>query len=91
MSFVLSCPVCGPREVTDFAFGGEVVERPDTSPSFRELNSYVYFRRNAAGPQREWWYHRSGCRAWFIGERDTRTNQVHWTALPRDVEGVVAR
>ena len=26
--------------------------------------------------QREWWYHRSGCRAWFIAERDTRTNEV---------------
>ena len=32
--------------------------------------------------QREWWYHRSGCRAWFIAERDTRTNEVLLTALP---------
>ncbi len=34
--------------------------------------------------QREWWYHRSGCRAWFIAERDTRTNDVQWTALPEE-------
>jgi sarcosine oxidase delta subunit len=32
--------------------------------------------------QREWWFHRSGCRAWFIAERDTRTNEVKFTALP---------
>ena len=31
---------------------------------------------------REWWFHRSGCRAWFVAERDTRTNEVLFTALP---------
>jgi sarcosine oxidase subunit delta len=82
MSFVLSCPNCGAREVTDFACGGEVAARPGAKPTSRELNAYVYFRRNVAGVQREWWYHRSGCRAWFLAERDTRTNDVLWTALP---------
>ncbi|HXR14133.1 MAG TPA: sarcosine oxidase subunit delta [Solirubrobacteraceae bacterium] len=82
MSFVLTCPNCGPREVTDFGFGGELSSRPRTRPSLRELGAYNYFRRNVAGVQREWWYHRSGCRAWFYAERDTRTNDVLWTALP---------
>ena len=84
MSFVLTCPNCGPREVTDFGFGGEVSARPEGKPSTRELNSYVYFRRNVAGAQREWWVHRSGCRQWFLAERDTTTNEVSWTALPAD-------
>ena len=82
MSFQLSCPNCGPREVTDFAFGGEYNPRPSARPSLRDLNTYIYFRRNVAGTQREWWHHRSGCRAWFLAERDTRTNAVAWTALP---------
>ena len=81
MSFLLTCPHCGPREVTDFGYGGEVVARPE-APSCRELNAYNYFRRNVAGVQREWWYHRSGCRAWFVAERDTRTNEVLSTAVP---------
>ena len=38
--------------------------------------AYNYFRRNVAGVQREWWFHRSGCGAWFLAERDTRTNEV---------------
>ena len=84
MSFVLECPNCGPREVADFGFGGEVNPRPESRPEDRELHRYVYFRRNVAGVQREWWHHRSGCRAWFLAERDTRTNDVHWTALPGD-------
>jgi heterotetrameric sarcosine oxidase delta subunit len=82
MSFLLRCPNCGIREVTDFGFGGELSRRPRSRPSPRELNTYNYFRRNVAGVQREWWYHRSGCRAWFYAERDTRTNVVLWTALP---------
>jgi sarcosine oxidase, subunit delta len=82
MSFLLTCPNCGEREVTDFGFGGEVSSRPSGAVSPRELNAYNYFRRNVAGVQREWWVHRSGCRAWFLAERDTRTNEVLWTALP---------
>jgi heterotetrameric sarcosine oxidase delta subunit len=85
MSFVLKCPNCGVREVTDFGFGGEVTQRPGSHPDFRELNAYNYFRRNTAGVQREWWFHRSGCRAWFIAERNTSTNEVLMTARPRDV------
>lgn len=84
MSFLLTCPNCGVREVSDFAFAGEVTTRPSVAPTERELNTYVYFRRNVAGVQREWWSHRSGCRAWFLTERDTRTNEVLWTALPAD-------
>jgi heterotetrameric sarcosine oxidase delta subunit len=85
VSYVLTCPNCGPREVTDFAFGGEVSRRPRERPSLRELSAYNYFRRNVAGVQREWWYHRSGCRAWFIADRDTRTNDVLLTALPGEM------
>jgi heterotetrameric sarcosine oxidase delta subunit len=87
VSFLLTCPNCGLREVTDFGYGGEVSARPRSRPSFRELNAYNYFRSNVAGVQREWWFHRSGCRAWFVAERDTRTNDVKWTALPSDPPG----
>ena len=88
MSFLLTCPTCGVREVTDFGYGGEVVPRPRSKPSTRELNVYNYFRRNVAGVQREWWYHRSGCRSWFVAERDTRTNRVLATALPAQGESM---
>ena len=82
MSFLLTCPHCGPREVTDFGYGGETSSRPEGAPSWRELNAFNYFRKNVAGRQREWWYHRSGCRAWFVAERDTVTNEVFSTTLP---------
>ena len=84
MSFLLRCPNCGIREVTDFGYGGEISPRPKR-PSFRELNAYNYFRTNRAGVQREWWYHRSGCRTWFQAERDTRTNEVLRIGLPGEL------
>ena len=86
MSFLLSCPNCGPREVYDFGYGGEIGSRPKEDPTWRDLNAYNYFRRNIAGKQREWWFHRSGCRQWFIAERDTVTNEVFSTTLPHDTQ-----
>ena len=82
MSFLLPCPHCGPRDVNEFSYAGEVTVRPKRSPSLRELTSYIYFRRNVAGVQREWWYHRLGCEAWFHAERDTRTNEVLSVEIP---------
>ncbi len=66
MSFVLTCPNCGPRDVQEFRYGGEVLPAPDGS--------------NLPGPQRERWYHRLGCRRWLVAERDVRTNEVRHTA-----------
>ncbi len=66
----------------EFSCTGEVTVRPREAPDLRQLTSYLYFRRNVAGPQREWWYHRLGCRAWFVAERDTRTNEVLGVEVP---------
>ena len=76
MSFVLTCPNCGAREVTDFSFGGEVYPRPTAAPRGASSAPTTTSASNVAGVQREWWFHRSGCRAWFQAERDTRTNDV---------------
>ena len=76
MSFLLPCPNCGPRDVNEFVYAGEVSVRPKKPPSVAQLSAYVYLRRNVAGVQREWWFHRFGCELWFQAERDTRTNEV---------------
>jgi heterotetrameric sarcosine oxidase delta subunit len=87
MSFLLPCPNCGPRDVNEFAYQGEVTVRPQESPTQRDLTFYLYFRRNVAGVQREWWNHRMGCQAWFQAERDTRTNEVLLTEFARPAAG----
>jgi len=69
-------------DVYEFKYQGEVTRRPSGRPSQREFSSYVYFRDNVAGAQREWWCHRIGCGQWFVAERDTRTNAVLGTEIP---------
>ena len=32
MSYLLTCPNCGVREVTDFGYGGEIAARPKSQP-----------------------------------------------------------
>lgn len=68
MSFQLTCPNCGLREVGEFRYGGEMVE---VSLGGAAVNS------NLPGKQVERWYHLFGCRRWLKVERDVRNNQVH--------------
>jgi heterotetrameric sarcosine oxidase delta subunit len=77
--FLVACPHCGPREATEFAYGGEIVRRPTERPSRRELSAYLYFRANPAGVQREWWFHEAGCGRWLIVTRDTATGVISET------------
>jgi sarcosine oxidase subunit delta len=67
MSFQIICPSCGPRDVTEFRHGGEIVAAGVAA--------------NQPGPQRERWFHRLGCRRWLVALRDVRTNEVSHTAL----------
>ena len=84
MSFLLPCPNCGRRSVYEFDFGGEYHSRPSISADPAEWPQYLYLRKNLDGPQIEWWYHRQGCRLWFLAERDTRTNEVATTFWPEE-------
>jgi len=68
MSFLLPCPNCGPRDVAEFRYGGQILPpSPETS---------LPIGGNLPGVQHERWYHRLGCRRWLTAERDVRTNEV---------------
>ncbi len=78
----LECPNCGLRNVSEFHFRGACVARPrdgETPEQERAWAEYLYFRTNAEGVQKEWWYHRYGCRLWFLAERHTKSHAVERT------------
>ena len=77
MSFLLSCPNCGPRPVGEFTFRGEVNSRPEQDDGFEAWTNYVFMSNNTRGKRDEWWYHGSGCHRWFIVNRDTTCNTDH--------------
>jgi sarcosine oxidase subunit delta len=75
----IPCPHCGERDVREFTYLGDAtVRRPDSSdPSALDrFIQYVYLRDNPAGTHREYWYHGSGCQAWLVVTRDTRTHEI---------------
>jgi len=82
VGFLIACPNCGERDASEFRFGGELNARPGPAATPEEWTRYLYLRRNEAGPQTEWWFHRHGCRRWFLASRDTRTNAVARTWWP---------
>jgi len=77
MSFTITCPICGKRDLYEFRFGGEVRgPRPDEEGLTPEAYcQFVHMRTNAGGPEKEWWYHKDGCATWFTIWRDTLTNR----------------
>ena len=78
---LLTCPINGPRPVSEFAFGGEVRDMPDPfTCADEQWSDYVFNRNGAPGVKKEWWYHvPSG--VWFIAERDTAVDRVLATYL----------
>ena len=72
---ILRCPLNGPRNVSEFACGGEVRVMPDPAAGGAEWADHVFIEDNRRGVVREWWLH-VATDYWFIAERDTATDEV---------------
>jgi len=84
---ILSCPLNGPRPVSEFAYGGELrtASNPDRC-SDEEWSRYVFNRSGSPGVKYEWWCHiASGF--WFIVLRDTLRDVVIATYPAEAVRG----
>lgn len=78
---ILTCPVNGPRPVSEFAYGGELREMPDPATcTDAEWTDYVFNRSGVPGVKLEWWCH-TASGVWFVAERDTVRDHVLRTFL----------
>ena len=76
MTFRLTCPVCGKRDVYEFTYGGpERGPRPPEGDAAEAHFRWAQFRMNRTQPQEEWWHHAAGCGVWFSTWRDPVTNR----------------
>ena len=77
--FLIRCPNCGERDLSEFSYGGEAhIARP-TEPngmSDAEWADYVFLRSNPKGVLAERWNHQAGCRRWFNMLRNTATDDI---------------
>ncbi len=79
----VSCPWCGCRNSTEFRVVGESKKRPDAKNTTQEeWRTYLYTKSNLADWVTETWYHRAGCRRYFVAERHTISNEIRQTRLP---------
>jgi sarcosine oxidase subunit delta len=97
---ILNCPLNGPRNISEFVWGGEVKAMPGPGASDHDWGAYVFLENNSAGIVREWWCH-VPTSFWFIAERNTVTDEivrtypagelfkdrVEFTARPKGGEG----
>lgn len=77
--FLISCPWCGERDESEFAYGGEAgIERPKDPSTLddKEWADYLFMRKNPRGAHEELWQHASGCRRWFVVKRNTVTYEI---------------
>ena len=82
---IMPCPLNGPRNVSEFAYGGEVTEVPDpATASDAEWADHVFLENNRRGIVREWWFHVATA-YWFIAERDTATDDIIRTYPSSDI------
>lgn len=71
---LIECPHCGPRNETEFHYGGQAHVAYPADPSSlsdREWAQYLFYRDNPKGEFAERWQHGGGCRRWFNAIRDT--------------------
>ena len=77
--FLITCPHCGERDVSEFACGGEAhIDRPKwrEDMSDTEWADFVFMRTNPKGILAERWNHAAGCRRWFNMLRNTATDDI---------------
>ena len=73
----IDCPFCGPRDHSEFSYGGDAsIEYPALDAPMEEWHDAIFLRENLRGMQSETWHHANGCRMWLIVERDTMTHEI---------------
>ena len=66
---VIHCPLNGPRNAQEFAYGGEVAAEPGPGAAAADWSRYVFLENNHNGIADEWWCHVPSS-YWFIARRD---------------------
>ncbi len=82
---VMNCPLNGPRNISEFTYGGEFKAMPDPATcTDDEWADYVFNCEDTLGVVREWWMHTPSS-YWFLVERHTGSDEILRTFDPREV------
>lgn len=83
---IMTCPINGPRSITEFTYGGELRLMPDPQTASDDVwADYVFNRSGMSAIKQEWWCH-TPSNTWFIAERNTQTDEILRTYLYRETK-----
>jgi sarcosine oxidase, subunit delta len=73
---ILNCPLNGPRNISEFVWGGEMKPMPDPATATdAQWTDFLFLEDNTAGEITEWWLH-APTNYWFIARRNTLTDEI---------------
>jgi sarcosine oxidase, subunit delta len=73
---LMHCPLNGPRNISEFVWGGDVKAEPDPATcTDTEWADHLFLEDNTAGIVNEWWLH-APTNFWFIARRNTVTDEI---------------
>lgn len=75
---LMTCPLNGPRNISEFVWGGDVKAEPEPGCSDAAWAEHLFLEDNVAGEVDEWWLH-APSNTWFIARRNTLTDVIVWT------------
>ncbi|MCF5573619.1 sarcosine oxidase subunit delta [Pseudomonas syringae] len=82
---IMTCPLNGPRNISEFTYGGEFKPMPDPQTcSDNEWADYVFNSEDTLGVVCEWWMHNPSSSG-FPADRHTGSSEIIPTFDPRDV------
>ena len=76
---VIDCPFCGPRNESEFAYGGPAMRPRPVDPAAlgdAEWVDWLTVPPNPMGPVEERWWHLRGCGSWLTVRRHTVTHEI---------------
>lgn len=76
---LLTCPINGARNITEFEYLGPVRNTDDGDQE--RLIAHLFFAPNPLGVMPEWWRH-TPSNTVFVAERHTQTDAIIKTYLP---------
>lgn len=90
---IIDCPVCGPRHLHEFVYGGDASRTPPALDADDRTvwEDYVYSRTNRRGSHLEYWQHAGGCRSWLKVSRDVTTHGIDGVELIGPFAGTESR
>ena len=76
---VIHCPFCGPRNESEFSYGGPARRRAPRIPTWSAMPRWVDWLtvpENRMGQVPERWCHLRGCGSWLTLSRHTVTHEI---------------